>query len=395
MIHRCTGHQGYRVAIALAFKRGVYIIGGARLFKDIAFKRCFCRTRSRLLLGQQMGELPSFRGEPNTPPFSRVALDFFGPIKIKLTLNASTEGSIMIITCTVTRVISLELVDSLSSDAFLCAWRRFTCNYGVHPVLPVSDRGRNFIGAQEKLQKWINSWNESLIKDKFAIAGTKFEWKFNTPHASHMNDVVESLIRSCRRGLDAVTDYHHKKFSALEWQTILSEVTYLVNSRPLFPNGPDPLESPTITGNDLLFPHGQPSVLQPYTGNEVNLRSMVEVAQQRIQIFWETWIRYMPPQLVQRSKWFHPKQNLQVGDLVLLLEPGLKGGVAPRGLWRRGLVERIHPGKDGLVRRVTVRTVANGKVVHWERPIHKLCLIVTVQELQHGFQAKANKDAQN
>ncbi|XP_068246743.1 uncharacterized protein [Palaemon carinicauda] len=179
-----------------------------------------------------------------------------------------------------------------------------------------------------------------------------------------MNGVVESLIRSCRRGLDAVTDYHHKKFSALEWQTILSEVMYLVNSRPLFPNGPDPLESPTITSNDLLFPHGQPSVLQPYTGNEVNLRSMVVVAQQRIQVFWETWIRYMPPQLVQRSKWFYPKQNLQVGDLVLLLEPGLKGGVAPRGLWRRGLVERIHPGKDGLVREVTVRTVENGKVVY-------------------------------
>ncbi|XP_068200620.1 uncharacterized protein [Palaemon carinicauda] len=306
-IHRCTGHQGYRVAISLAFKRGVYIIGGARLFKDIAFKCCFCRTRRRLLLGQQMGELPSFR------------------------------------------------------DAFLYAWRRFTCNHGIHPVLAVSDRGRNFIGVQEKLQKWINSWNESLIKDKFAIAGTKFEWKFNRPHASHMNSDFESLIRSCRRGLDAVADYHHKKSSALEWQTILSEVRYLVNSRPLFPNGPDPLESPTITSNDLLFPHGQPSVLQPYIGNEVNLRSIVDVAQQRIQIFWETWIRYMPPQLVHRSKWFHPKQNLQVGDLVLLLEPGLKGDVAPRGLWRRSLVNRIHPGKDGLVRRVTVRTVENGK----------------------------------
>ncbi|XP_066941175.1 uncharacterized protein [Macrobrachium rosenbergii] len=138
MIHRCTGHQGYRVSIALAFKRGVYIIGGARLFKDIAFKWCFCRTRRRLLLGQQMGELPSFRGEPNSPPFSRVALDFFGPIKIKLTRNASTEGSIMIITCTVTRVISLELVDSLSSDAFLCAWRRFTCNHRINPVLAVA-----------------------------------------------------------------------------------------------------------------------------------------------------------------------------------------------------------------------------------------------------------------
>ncbi|XP_068246478.1 uncharacterized protein [Palaemon carinicauda] len=82
-----------------------------------------------------MEELPSFRGEPYIPTFSRVALDFFGPIKIKLTRNASTEGSIMIITCTVTRVISLELVDSLSSDAFLCAWRRFTCNHGIHPVL--------------------------------------------------------------------------------------------------------------------------------------------------------------------------------------------------------------------------------------------------------------------
>ncbi|XP_071943723.1 uncharacterized protein [Antedon mediterranea] len=202
-----------------------------------------------------------------------------------------------------------------------------------------------------------------------------------------MNGVVESLIRSCRKGLDAVVDYHHRRFSALEWQTILSEVTYLINSRPLFPDGPDPLESPPITGNDIPFPHGQPVLLQPNLEVVTN-QSIVDIAQRRVHAFWDCWMCHMPPQLVQRSKWFHPRENLQIGDLVLVLEPGLKGVAAPRGHWRRGIVEDVKPGKDNLVRKAMIKTVERSNISIKERPVHKLCLIATVGELNHGFSSK-------
>ena len=53
-----------------------------------------------------------------------------------------------------------------------------------------------------------------------------------------MNGVVESLINSVRKALDAsVINYTHSKLTYEQWATVLSEITYLINSRPLFPEG--------------------------------------------------------------------------------------------------------------------------------------------------------------
>ena len=67
---------------------------------------------------------------------------------------------------------------------------------------------------------------------------------------------------------------------------------------------------------------------------------------------------------------------------MLLLQPGLKGGVAERAMWERAVVADVHPGDDGLVHKATVRT-ANARC--YDRPIHKMCLIVTNEELKNGF----------
>ena len=150
------------------------------------------------------------------------------------------------------------------------------------------------MGAQHSLRDWINSWDMSRVKGEMAANRTDFEWEFNVPKASHMNGVVESLIRSCRRGLDAAVNYLKRRFTFEEWQTFLSEVMYVVNSRPLFPDGPDPVGSPSITGNDILHPFGQPIIPQPVVQQRPLPRDVVKALHQRVQVFWETWLRYMP-----------------------------------------------------------------------------------------------------
>ena len=196
-----------------------------------------------------------------------------------------------------------------------------------------------------------------------------------------MNGVVESLIRSCRRGLDAAVNYINRRFTFEEWQTFISEVMYLIISRPLFPDGPDSVGSPAITGNDLLHPFDQPTVPQPGVEDRPNPRDMVKSLLQRVHMFCETWLRYMPLHLIARSKWFHPRQNLS-RRLSVVAAAGLKGGVAPRAMWERAVVTDVHPGDDGLVRKATVRT-ANARC--YDRPIHKMCLIATNEELKNGF----------
>ena len=77
---------------------------------------------------------------------------------------------------------------------------------------------------------------------------------------------------------------------------------------------------------------------------------MFKVAQGKTDMFWETWIKHMPPQLISRNKWFHTRDNLEIGDFVINLEQGMKGKSAPRSQWKKGVITKAHPGIDGLVR---------------------------------------------
>ena len=50
-------------------------------------------------------------------------------------------------------------------------------------------------------------------------------------------------------------------------------------------------------------------------------------------------------------KWHEDDKSVKVGDLVLLRENGVK-----RRSWPLGRIEQVHPGQDGIVRVVDVRT---------------------------------------
>lgn len=83
-------------------------------------------------------------------------------------------------------------------------------------------------------------------------------------------------------------------------------------------------------------------------------------------------MKYFAPNLLPRNKWFRKRENIQVGDLVLELNPKLK-----RCQWKMALIIDRYPGEDGLVRKVKIKT----DVGEYDRPIHKLCLIATKEEL--------------
>ena len=46
-----------------------------------------------------------------------------------------------------------------------------------------------------------------------------------------------------------------------------------------------------------------------------------------------------------RSKWWQPKRDLKIGDVVLVISAD-----QPRGHWPLGRIKAVFPGKDGHVR---------------------------------------------
>ena len=77
------------------------------------------------------------------------------------------------------------------------------------------------------------------------------------------------------------------------------------------------------------------------------------------------WSREYLHNLQRRTKWRRPQPNFDIGDLVLVLDTSL----LRRGRWPLGRVTATHPGPDGQVRVVTVKT----GVGEYVRPITKLC----------------------
>ena len=87
----------------------------------------------------------------------------------------------------------------------------------------------------------------------------------------------------------------------------------------------------------------------------------------RIQLighFWKRWRKEFLPSLNVRGKWFHPKRNLVVGDVVMVIEPNAK-----RGGWLFGRVLEVYSGADNLVRVVKVHVGQQ----EYTRPVHRLC----------------------
>ena len=82
--------------------------------------------------------------------------------------------------------------------------------------------------------------------------------------------------------------------------------------------------------------------------------------------FWRSFTKEYLTSLMGRKKVKENRQNMKVGDVVLLSKPNQQ-----RGIWPLGRVMSTHSGQDGRVRAATLRTRSR----EFRRPITKFCLL--------------------
>ncbi|KAJ8039805.1 hypothetical protein HOLleu_13921 [Holothuria leucospilota] len=186
--------------------------------------------------------------------------------------------------------------------------------------------------------------------------------------------VTESLIGGVKRALFHVIG--EQVLTREELQTVFSEVSNSMNSRPIGQHPTSPEEGTYLCPNNLLL--GRSSVENPGGpwndggGHSKRLRFI----QLLIDDFWRRWTRYYFPTLIVRKKWHTGKRNLQIGDYVLVQDNG-----ARRGQWRTGRVSKVYPDDDGLVRKVELKTCSeSGTMSYIRRAIQGLVLLIPVEE---------------
>ncbi|XP_077869335.1 uncharacterized protein LOC144360537 [Saccoglossus kowalevskii] len=146
-----------------------------------------------------MIDLSADRITPDEPPFTRVGVDYFGPIEVKQRRSTVKRYGV-IFTCLAIRVVHIEKADSMSTDSYINALRKFISRRDSVKELR-SDNGTNVVGALKQLREEIDHWNQSRINRFLLRKGIK--WTFNPPYGSHFGGVWERQIRTIRQLLGA------------------------------------------------------------------------------------------------------------------------------------------------------------------------------------------------
>ncbi|XP_077080710.1 uncharacterized protein LOC143733040 [Siphateles boraxobius] len=372
--HGKVCHQGRHFTEGAVRTAGFWIVGGKRAISRVIFRCVTCRKLRGRQQEQIMAELPEDRLSTD-PPFTHVGLDVFGPwpVMIRKTRGGQSDAKrwAVIFTCMSTRAIHIETIESMDTSSFINALRRFFAIRGAVKLLR-SDCGTNFVGACKELQIDKQGCHNSKLHNFLKDSGCK--WHFNPPHASHMGGSWERMIGVTRKILDAMLlEHRHVRLTHEILVTLMAEITAIVNARPLTAVSTDP-ENPAILTPAMLLT--QKVATPPIPPGQFESRDLYRAQWRRVQyladVFWSRWQREYLSGLQNRRKWKAVKPNLQTGDVVLLKE-----ALEHRNNWPLGLITKIFPSGDGLVRKVEVKIFREGELRAYIRPISEVVLLVS------------------
>lgn len=369
-------HQGCGMTHNALRQAGYWIINGRSSVSQQLRKCTICSKLRAPAQVQKMANLPEERVTP-AAPFTYSGMDVFGPWYIKEGRKELKRWG-LIFTCLSSRAIHLETLNSMETDAFINALRRFINRRGKVRELRC-DQGSNFIGAKNELEAALKEVNVDSVKNFLLTQDCDLiEFKMNVPCASHMGGIWERLIRTVRSVLAGLLDDHAQQLDDETLRTLFTEAENIVNSRPLtVDNLSDPEAPEPITPNHLLTLKAK--VVLPPPGNfsrpDLYSRRRWRRVQYLSDQFWRRWQREYCLLQQKRQKWNDVSPNSQVGDIVLIRDDS-----CPRNQWPLARVTEVFPSEDGLVRKVRLLVTTSGTKKFFERPIHKLILIYRPSE---------------
>lgn len=353
-VHQC--HVGVQGLLNL-LRENFWIIGARKLAKTVVRRCVVCQRMDCKKMLIHSPPLPAERVR-DAAVFEITGVDLFG----YLYLRDHTKIWVCIFTCAVYRAVHLELLNSLSTEAFLGALRRFIARRG-RPSVIYSDNGKNFDGMNNALNTldWQGIHKYSTTE--------KIIWRFNPPTAAWWGGWWERLIRIIKQLLRKVLGKASLNYEELA--TVICDIEAVMNNRPL-----------TYIAEDSTLDVLTPAMfLHDVKTTEVTDLDLVEAKHLRRRVRYRDKLRtelkrrfrieYLG-QLKSHHKILKSQRNLKTGDIVLISKENCN-----RIEWPLGRVIETIPGKDGLVRLVLVKTESG----NFLRAAQSLCLVEIDDEI--------------
>ena len=295
--------------------------------------------------------------------------------------------------CTQTRGVYLDIATSYETEAVLHTLRRLLASKG-NVRLVISDPGSQSRGASKELALWRKDWDQqSLIR--FG-AEKSMDWKFVMPSSQHQNGAAEILIKMVKGvKVSMLKALGTQVLTLNEMNTLLAEVSQLVNERPI---GLKPNESthPSYLSPNSLYlgrcsdrissgPFESDGV---FTDDPKKTSSRFLLVQAITSQFWKIWLRDFFPSLLIRQKWHVKQRNVRRNDICLLRDQD-----AFRSEWRLGRVVDVFPDRLGNVRNVEilVKSLQDGSRqyvpsagMRLRRHVNNVLVLVPVEDQSNG-----------
>lgn len=361
--HNSVLHSGLRATLAELRSR-YWIPKGRQCVKKVLGKCIICKKQEgKAYNAPQTAALPDFRVR-KAPAFSKVGVDFAGPLYVKTQTKDMRKAYIALFSCCVTRAIHIELVEDLSSEAFRRALRRFSARRGT-PTLIVSDNAKTFQATERALNNLFS--HPEVASD---LERQRIEWRFNLERAPWWGGFFERMVGSVKACLRKVLGNARLTFDEL--RTVLVEVEGTLNSRPLTYDYSE-VEHEALTPSHLMVGRRIKSmpdeIAEEPEANESSCAARFRYLTVKLAHFWKRWRNEY---LVSLREFHRPKadrkdRQIQIGDVVTVFEEDKK-----RGEWKIAVVESLIKGTDKVVRGANVRVVVKGKPARISRPVQKL-----------------------
>ncbi|XP_076661056.1 uncharacterized protein LOC143364804 [Halictus rubicundus] len=297
-----------------------------------------------------MGNLPAARVTEGRP-FINSGIDYCGPFFIKerqFRNRTRVKVYVAVFICFATKAVHLEVVSDLTTEAFIAALKRFIARLGMCKNL-YSDNGTNFVGANNELTEL----HQTLSKDeKFNhfLTSKSISWHFMPALSPHFGGLWEAAVKSFKHHVKRVVG--EELFTYEQFTTFVIEIEAILNSRPLTPLSSDPNDISALTPGHFLIGGSLTCITETdFSKSPSNRLSNWQHIQKVKQDFWTRWHKEYIHQLNLRQMEQRVSRHQHRDHRTL------KDDHLPPLCWHLGRVQQVHPGTDGIIRAVTVRTI--------------------------------------
>ncbi|GFY26246.1 retrovirus-related Pol polyprotein from transposon 297 [Trichonephila clavipes] len=276
-------------------------------------------------------------------PFEIVGIDLAGPLFLK----DGRKVWITLFTCAIYRAIHLELVNSLTSDAFLLALRCFIARRG-RPRTIYCDNGTNFRGAFNDLSKL--NWSKIVEETRTP----KNIMEIYPTYCSLVGRLVGKAGPHCKKNC---------------FKAYFGPLTYVSEN---------PEELIPLTPSMFLISNKNSNIEDI---EELNSNSLNKTIKYRSKLLKDLRQRFRNEYLSQLIQKHNEKESRdpQIGEIVLVGDDNKK-----RLFWALAKIIELIPGRGGKIRTVRLKT-QHGKML---RPIQRIypLEIRSNENLQRGME---------